>query len=189
MKKLFSFNMISLDGFFEGPDHDINWHNVDEEFNEFAVEQTGSLDMILFGRRTYQLMESYWPTDAAVTDDPEIAHLMNSLPKIVFSRTLQKADWNNTRLIKDNAADEIRKMKNQSGANIKDIAIFGSADLISSLMDVIDEHRVMVAPLLLRRGTPLFKQALDPLNLKLIDTRLFRNGNILLTYGPAGAEK
>ena len=178
--------MTSLDGFFEGPDHDINWHSVDEEFNEFAVEQTSSLDMILFGRRTYQLMESYWPTAAAVNDDPEIAGLMNSLPKIVFSRTLEKADWNNTRLIKNNAAEEIRSIKSQPG---KDIAIFGSADLISSLMDVIDEHRVMISPLLLRRGTPLFKQSPDPLQLKLLNTRSFRNGNVLLTYGLAGDEK
>ncbi len=178
--------MTSLDGFFEGPDHDINWHSVDEEFNEFAVEQTGSLDMILFGRRTYQLMESYWPTNAAINDDPEIAGLMNSLPKIVFSRTLEKADWNNTRLIKDNAAEEIRSIKNQPG---KDIAIFGSADLIASLMDVIDEHRVMISPLLLRRGTPLFKPSPDPLQLKLLNTRSFRNGNVLLTYGLAGDEK
>ena len=186
MRKLFSFNMTSLDGFFEGPGHDINWHNVDEEFNDFAVDQTGSLDMILFGRRTYQLMESYWPTDAAVADDPQIAHLLNSLPKIVFSRTLTDADWNNTQLIKDNAAEEIQKIKSQPG---KDIAIFGSADLIASLMDVIDEHRVMIAPILLRSGTPLFKQTGDLLKLKLLNTRSFRNGNILLTYGLAGGEK
>ena len=186
MRKLFSFNMISLDGFFEGPDHDINWHSVDEEFNEFAVEQTSSLDMILFGRRTYQLMESYWPTNAAIADDPEIANLMNSLPKIVFSRTLQTADWNNTRLINDNAADEIMKLKRQPG---RDLAIFGSADLIASLMDVIDEHRVMISPLLLRSGTPLFKETGKPLKLKLASTRAFRNGNILLTYSLAGDKK
>jgi len=186
MRKLFSFNMTSLDGFFEGPDHNIDWHNVDEEFNEFAVEQTSSLDTIIFGRRTYQLMESYWPTTAAIADDPEIANLMNSLPKIVFSRTLEKADWSNTRLIKDNAADELLKIKEQPG---KDLAIFGSADLISSLMDVIDEHRVMIAPILLRSGTPLFRQANNPLKLKLLNTRSFRNGNILLTYGLSGGEK
>ena len=183
MRKLFSFNMISLDGFFEGPDHDINWHNVDDEFNEFAIEQTSSLDMILFGRRTYQLMESYWPTTTAIADDPEVASLMNSLPKVVFSRTLEKADWNNTKLIKHSAASEVMKIKEEPG---KDIAIFGSADLISSLMDVIDEHRVLVNPVLLRRGTPLFKGTGDPMKLKLLNTRPFRSGNILLTYAPEG---
>lgn len=183
MRKLFSFNMTSLDGFFEGPDHDISWHNVDDEFNDFAVQQTGSLDMIIFGRRTYQLMESYWPTAAALADDPEIASLMNSVPKIVFSRTLETADWNNTKLIKEKAAEELMKIKQQPG---RDLAIFGSADLISSLMDVIDEHRVMVSPILLRRGTPLFKETGEPLKLKLLNTRTFRSGNILLTYAPAG---
>jgi len=183
MRKLFAFNMTSLDGFFEGPGHDINWHNVDEEFNEFAIEQTGSLGMILFGRRTYQLMEGYWPTAAALADDPEIAGLMNTLPKVVFSRTLERADWNNTRLIKDNAVEEILKLKGKPGS---DIAIFGSADLISSLMDVIDEHRIMVNPILLRKGTPLFKATGEPLKLKLLNTRIFRSGNILLTYEPLG---
>src|SRR4026209_392837 len=102
MRKLFSFNMVTVDGFFEGPNQDIDWHNTDEEFNEFAIEQTSSVGMLLFGRVTYQLMASYWPTPAAIADDQEIAKLMNSLPKIVFSRTLESADWENTRLIKEN---------------------------------------------------------------------------------------
>src|SRR6266540_462114 len=106
MLKLFSFNMVSLDSFFEGPNQNIDWHNVDEEFNEFAVEQTSSIGMLLFGRVTYQLMASYWPTAAAIGDDPAIAGLMNSLPKIVFSRTLQSADWENSRLVKENAKEE-----------------------------------------------------------------------------------
>jgi dihydrofolate reductase len=179
MRKLFSFNLASLDGFFEGPDHEIDWHNVDEEFNDFAVEQTSSVDMIIFGRKTYQLMESYWPTPSAIADDPAVADLMNSLPKIVFSRTLDQANWNNTRLIKDNAADELMKIKQQPG---KDLAIFGSANLISSLMDVIDEHRVMINPVLLRRGNPLFKDTGDPIKLSLVNVRTFNSGNILLTY-------
>lgn len=181
MRKLFSFNMVSLDGFFEGPNRSIDWHSVDEEFNEFAVEQTSSLDMILFGRVTYQLMASYWPTPAALADDPIIADLMNSLPKIVISRTLESVDWKNSRLISENVEDEIRKLKSQPG---KDMAIFGSANLISTLMDVIDEHRVMVSPILLRAGTPLFKHEGAPVKLKLVDTRLFNSGNILLSYQP-----
>ena len=111
MRKLFAFNMVSLDGFFEGPNRDINWHNVDDEFNQFAIEQTSTVDTILFGRVTYELMAGYWPTPAATTDDPVIADLMNRLPKIVFSRTLQKAEWNNTRLIKDHIAEEITTLK------------------------------------------------------------------------------
>lgn len=182
MRKLFSFNMVTLDGFFEGPNQDINWHNVDEEFNEFAVEQTSSIGTLLFGRVTYLLMASYWPTPAAIADDPQVAALMNSLPKIVFSTTLQSADWENTTLIRDHAKEEILKLKSQPG---KDMAIFGSANLISTVMDVIDEHRVLVNPLLLREGTPLFKHSGERLRLNLVNVRRFNSGNILLTYQPS----
>jgi dihydrofolate reductase len=184
MRKLFSFNMVSLDGFFEGPNQDINWHNVDDEFNQFAIEQTSTVDTLLFGRVTYQLMASYWPTPSATTDDPIVADLMNRLPKIVFSRTLQKAEWHNTRLIKDNIAEEISKLKQQPG---KDLALFGSANLLSTLMqmDLIDEHRIMVNPVVLGSGNPLFKGIKDKLDLKLLKTRTFSSGNVLLYYQPA----
>lgn len=181
MRKLFSFNMVTLDGFFEGPNQDINWHNVDEEFNEFAVEQTSSIGTLLFGRVTYLLMASYWPTPAAIADDPQVAALMNSLHKIVFSTTLQSADWENTTLIRDHAKEEILKLKSQPG---KDMAIFGSANLISTVMDVIDEHRVLINPILLREGTPLFKHSGEQLKLNLVNVRRFNSGNILLSYQP-----
>jgi dihydrofolate reductase len=183
MRKLFSFNMVTLDGYFEGPNHEIDWHNVDGEFNEFAIEQTGAVDTLLFGRVTYQLMASYWPTPDAIKNDPVVAGLMNRLPKIVFSRTLEKAEWNNTRLVKDQIAEEISKLKQQPG---KDLALFGSANLMSTLMqlDLIDEHRIMVNPVLLGSGNPLFKGAKDRLNLKLIKTKVFGNGNVLLCYQP-----
>ena len=183
MRKLFAFNMISLDGFFEGPDHDIGWHNVDNEFNDFAIEQTSAVGTLLFGRVTYQLMESYWPTPSALNDDPEIAGLMNSLPKIVISKTLEKAEWNNTRIIKDNLQEEILDLKQQPG---KDLAVFGSANLLSTMMqmDLVDEHRVMVAPIILGKGSPLFKAAADKINLRLIRSRIFDSGNVLLHYEP-----
>jgi len=186
MRKLFSFNMVTLDGFFEGPNREIDWHNVgteDGEFNEFAVEQLDAMDTLLFGRVTYQLMASYWPTPTALEGDPIVAGLMNRLPKVVVSRTLEKVEWNNTRLIKDHIAEEILKLKQQPG---KDIALFGSATLMSTLMqlDLIDEHRVMVNPVLLGDGNPLFKKTKDRQNLKLIRTRTFRSGNVLLCYQP-----
>src|SRR3989304_2541406 len=181
MRKLFAFNMVSLDGFFEGPNRDINWHNVDDEFNQFAIEQTSTVDTILFGRVTYELMAGYWPTPAATTDDPVIADLMNRLPKIVFSRTLQKAEWNNTRLIKDHIAEEITILKQQPG---KDLALFGSANLLSTLiqMGLIDEHRIIVNPIVLGSGTPLYQGLKEKLNLKLLKTKTFRNANVLLYY-------
>jgi dihydrofolate reductase len=173
--------MVTLDGFFEGPDQDISWHNVDEEFNDFAVEQTSSVDTLLFGRVTYLLMASYWPTPAAIADDPQVAALMNSLPKVVFSRTLQSAAWENSTLIREHAQEEILKLKAQPG---KDMAIFGSAGLISTVMDVIDEHRLLVNPIVLRQGTPLFKHGGEPLKMNLVNVRRFNSGNILLSYQP-----
>lgn len=92
--------MVTLDGFFDGPNKDISWHNVDEEFRELAIDQLNKTDLLVFGRLTYELMASYWPTPTAIENDPIIADKMNSIPKIVFSRTLRKVDWNNTRLAK-----------------------------------------------------------------------------------------
>ena len=183
MRKLFAFNLISLDGFFEGPDQDINWHNVDEEFNEFAIEQTSAVGALLFGRVTYQLMESYWPTADALKNDPAIAGIMNSVPKLVFTRTLEKAEWNNTRIVKENIEQEILNLKKQPG---KDLAVFGSANLLSALvqMDLVDEHRVMVNPVLLGNGNPLFKSMEARVNLRLLKSRTFKSGNILLYYEP-----
>src|SRR5512141_851647 len=107
MRKVLFFMMVTLDGFFEGRDHDINWHNVDEEFNDFAIAQLNEVDTLLFGRRTYEMMASYWPTEGAKKDDPIVAEKMNSLPKIVFSNTLSAVEWENTRLVKESFAQEI----------------------------------------------------------------------------------
>ncbi len=185
MSKLFSFNMVSLDGFFEGSSKwDLSWHNVDNEFNEFAIAQLNEIGTLLFGRVTYQGMASYWSSPDAAKDDPTVADLMNQIPKIVFSKTLNKVEWKNTRLVKDHVADEISKLKKQSA---KDIAIFGSANLMSELMrmNLIDEHRVMVNPVVLGSGTPLF-QSKDKIALKLVKTKAFKNGNVLLTYQSDG---
>lgn len=187
MRKVIFFMLTSLDGYFEGLDRDINWHNVDDEFNEFAIKQTGEFGMLLFGRVTYELMASYWPTEAAKRDDPIVAGLMNSLPKIVFSKTLEKTDWENTRLVKNNYIEEISKLKQQSG---KDIAIFGSSDLTVTLMEhgLVDEYRIMINPIVLGNGKPLFKGVKHKINLKLMNTKTFKSGNVLLYYEPAKSE-
>ncbi len=183
MGKIILFNMVTLDGFFAGPNEEIDWHHVDGEFNEFAIAQLNSAGGLLFGRATYQGMASYWPTDMARTNDPVVADKMNTLPKIVFSKTLERADWNNTRLVKGNVAEEISKLKQQPG---RDWLLFGSADLASTLthLGLIDEYRVMVNPVVLGSGKPLFKDVEDRLNLKLVSTKAFRNGNVLLCYEP-----
>lgn len=183
MRKVYLFNMVTLDGFFEGLDHDINWHNADEEFNDFAIQQLNQTGLILFGRVTYEMMASFWPSEFAIQTDPVVAGLMNSFPKVVFSTTLQSADWNNTRLVKNNAAQEIARLKAESG---RDIAIFGSAKLASSLFatGLIDEYRLILNPLVLGAGTPLFKPADEKLKMKLVNSRIFKSGNVLLYYQP-----
>lgn len=184
MRKIFIFNMMSLEGFFEGPNREIDWHTVDGEFNEFAEHQLNEVDILIFGRVTYELMANYWPTETAMTNDPIIANKMNTLPKIVCSKTLKKADWSNTRLVTENIAKEISTLKHQPG---KDLAIFGSSDLSATLIQlgIIDEFRIMINPVLLGKGKPLFKGLNDRLKLKLLRTKTFKSGNVLLYYQPA----
>ena len=107
MRKLISFMVVTLDGYYEGPNGEFDWPNVDDEFNEFAINQLNDIDTLLFGRATYEGMASYWPTPAALEDDPAVAERMNSVDKVVFSSSLDKADWQNTTLVNEDAADTI----------------------------------------------------------------------------------
>lgn len=190
MRKVLLSNLVTLDGFFAGPKGELDWHIVDEEFNQYAIDLLSKVDALLFGRVTYQLMADYWP--AAATNpstsksDLEIADKMNNLPKIVFSKTLQQVEWNNSRLVKDNIAQEISKMKQQSG---KDMVIFGSGSIVPTFMQygLIDEYRIIVNPVVLGNGKPLFKGVNDKHNLKLLKTRLFDSGIVILFYEPAQA--
>ena len=182
MGKLYAFDMITLDGYFEGPGGDISWHRVDDEFNTFAQEQLQGIGVLLFGRRTYDLMASYWPTPAALSDDAEIAGRMNRMLKAVASRTLTQAavTWENTRLLGSDLAAEVAKLKAEAAG---DVAVFGSGELLNALipLGLVDEYRLMVAPLAIGAGTPLLR---TPVDLKLAATRTFGNGNVLLTYTP-----
>ena len=155
-----------------------------DEFNEFAIEQLNSAGGLIFGRVTYQHMAAWWPTPAAVANDPIVAGKMNSLPKYVFSRTLKAVDWNNTTLFKERAAEEIAGLKQQL---TKDLYIFGSANLAGtfSAQGLIDEYRLMMNPVVLGRGQPLFTGGMGKLELKLLHARPFKSGNVLLSYGPA----
>lgn len=184
MSKVIMFNLITLDGYFEGVNKwDIGWHRVDKEFNEFAIDQLNHAGGLIFGRVTYQGMAAYWPTPTAVEDDHEVAGLMNSIPKYVFSQTLDKLEWNNSKLIKGDAIEELKKLKGQPG---RDLFIFGSANLSSTFTKngLIDEYRLMVNPIVLGNGGPLFNGTTGMLKLKLINSRPFQNGNILLYYLP-----
>lgn len=179
--------MVSLDGYFEGPNHDLSWHNVDLEFNAFATSQTKGVDLLLFGRKTYELMASYWPTEYARKNDAAVAKLMNITPKIVFSKTLKKVQeipyWENVELVNKNVLEKVKRLKNIKGA---DIGIFGSNNLTVSLMgmDLIDEFRIMINPVAIGKGTPLFSGIKKKLELRLLKSREFKNGNVLLYYEP-----
>ncbi|GAC1449419.1 MAG: dihydrofolate reductase family protein [Ktedonobacterales bacterium] len=175
--------MVTLDGFIAGPNGDIDWHNVDDEFNEYAIDLLNSVDTLLFGRVTYQGMASYWPTPMSTTDDPIVAAKMNSLPKVVFSHTLETVEWQPTRLAKGNLADEIATMKQQPGG---DMVIFGSGSIVSALaqLGLIDEYRLFVNPVAIGDGQSLFRGITERLNLRLVSTRPFRSGNVLLQYQP-----
>jgi dihydrofolate reductase len=187
MRKVILSNEVTLDGFFAGPKGELDWHIVDEEFNQYAIDLLSKVDALLFGRVTYQLMADYWPAaatnPATPKSDLEIADKMNNLPKIVFSKTLQKVEWKNTRLVKENIAEEISKMKEQPG---KDMVIFGSGSIVSTFMQhgLIDEYRIIVNPIILGNGNPLFKGIKDKHNLKLLKTKVLGSGVVILYYEP-----
>lgn len=183
MSKVFAFNMVTLDGYFEGPNHDISWHNVDQEFGEFAIAQLREIGTLVFGRVTYEMMASYWPSPAGLADDPIVAGLMNEMPKIVASTTLREAEWQHSRLVGRDISSEIRNLKRAPG---KDIAVLGSAALLKALIAdaLIDEHRLMLNPVVLGTGTPLFQSPAHKVDLTLVRSRTFRNGNVLLCYEP-----
>ena len=175
--------LTSLDGYFEDERQSLDWHNVDGEFEQFSIKQLATVDVILFGRKTYEMMASFWPTQEAILADPVTAKHMNSLPKLVFSKSLKTAKWQNTRIIHHNEIGEVITLKQIEGG---DIAVFGSSDLGVTLLQagLLDEIRVLVNPLLLGSGKPLFAGLEKRVKLTLINTRAFSNGNVLLTYKP-----
>ena len=179
-KLVFSIN-VTLDGV---ADHTVTI--VDDELHEFFSGVLDNTGIMLFGRVTYQLMESYWPhahrDPKATKSILDFADKFNAIPKIVFSRTLQRADWNNTRLIRDNMVEEVIRLKQQSG---KDISI-GSISIAQGFMrrDLIDEYWLLVHPVVVGRGRRLFDGLRDRVNLKLIDTKTLKSGVVALHYQP-----
>ncbi len=182
MRKIYLFMMVSLDGFFEGLDHDLSWHNVDLQFERFANDQLQNTGSILFGRKTYEMMAGFWPTEKGDTS-PITQKYMNSIPKFAISRTLKKADWINTTLINKNIKDEINKLKNEEG---KEIAILGSNNLSVGLLKLglIEEIRIMLNPVAIGKGTLLFQGLNKSIRFELISLRKFSSGNVLLIYNP-----
>ncbi|OGD19031.1 MAG: dihydrofolate reductase [Candidatus Aminicenantes bacterium RBG_16_63_16] len=183
MRRLTVFNLVTLDGYFAGLGGDISWHMVDEEFQELANAASNSGNTLLFGRVTYELMAGFWPTPEAIRTDPIVAAGMNKAEKIVFSRTLEEADWNNTRLVKSDMIGEVRRLKQGSG---KDLTILGSGSLVAQLAQegLIDEYQILLNPVVIGKGKTMFEGVKDRLSLRLTKTRVFGNGNILLNYEP-----
>ncbi|MDE1855422.1 MAG: dihydrofolate reductase [Candidatus Micrarchaeota archaeon] len=184
MRKIIVSEMVSVDGFFSGPKGELDWHNVDAEFQHWAAEQLNAMDTILFGRVTYEGMVGYWPNASTKDNIPEIIDKMNNLHKVVISKTLQKANWNNSSIASGDLNEEIMKLKQQPG---KDVVIFGSGKLVSGLakLGLVDEYRLTVNPVVLGSGVPLFRDMKKRIRLKLIKTKTFKSGNVLLYYRPA----
>ncbi len=185
MRRLAAFEFVSLDGFFVDAQGDMGWaHKHDPEWNEFSAANAGGESTLLFGRVTYEMMASFWPTPAAAQAAPLVAEAMNRMPKVVFSRTLASASWQNTVLVKGDLAAEVRKLKSQAGPAI---TLLGSGSLVSQLTEasLIDEYQIVVCPIVLGRGRTLFETVPRRRVLKLIKTRAFGNGNVVLWYEPA----
>jgi dihydrofolate reductase len=185
VRKLIMWNLVTLDGFFEGPKAwEIDWHEYvwGEELEKFSIEQLKSIGMLLFGRLTYEGMAGHWTTAKGETAD-----FMNSIPKIVFSKTLDRADWNNTRLIKENAVEEIAKLKQEPG---KDLFVLGSANLSATLTQhgLFDEYRLGLTPIVLGGGNPLFKPNPERMRMKLVEARPLKSGCVILFYRPDGKD-
>lgn len=183
MRKLNVFNLVTLDGYFTGVGGDISWHRVDEEFRAIAVEKACSGNTLLFGRVTYEMMYSYWTSPDGLKDDAEVARGMNASPKVVFSRTLRKADWENTRLARAGLLEDVRDLKKGSG---KDLTVLGSGTIVAQLAEagLVDEYQTMLVPAALGRGRTMFEGVKRKLSFRLTGLRRFSNGNVLLTHVP-----
>jgi dihydrofolate reductase len=186
MRKISVFNSVSLDGFFTDANSAMDFaHNAhpDPEWDAFVSGNASGSGILLFGRITYEMMASYWPTPLAAQQMPVVAEGMNKRPKIVFSRTMEKALWNNTRLIKGDIIQEMRRMKNEPG---EDMAILGSGSIVSQFAShgLIDQFQIVVVPVILGKGRTLFEDVTQPVHLTLMDSRTFINGNVVLTYKP-----
>jgi dihydrofolate reductase len=186
MRKLIVFNHVSLDGYFVDANGDMSWakadHN-DAEWNEFVSGNASGEGALVFGRVTYEMMASFWPTPVAMEMMPAVAEGMNRMPKVVFSRTLSEASWNNTNLVKGDLATEMRKLKQEPGP---DMVILGSGSIVSQLAQegLIDEYQIVVNPIALGAGRTMFDGIKEKLRLKLTKSRAFNNGNVLLCYEP-----
>jgi dihydrofolate reductase len=180
MRDLILWDMVSLDGYFEAPGGDLSWFTFDSDLEKYILDSQVSAGMLLFGRRTFEVMRAYWPTAEGA-----IADFMNSVPKVVASSTLTEPGWSNTRVIGTNLSAQVMDLKQEPGDG--PIFVFGSANLSASLIrdGLVDEIRIGINPILLGVGTPLFRTDLPATPLELVDSRTLNSGLILAHYRPA----
>ena len=191
MRKLIMWNIITLDGYFEGDKNwDLSFHDMvwGPELEKISIEQLKAADYLVFGRITYEGMAAYWKTAKG-----EIAELMNKIPKLVFSRTLNSVDpiapdshrdeWNNSSLVKENTSAEISKLKAQGGG---DMYVFGSANLSETFINdnLFDEYRIGVAPIIAGSGRLLFQKGLAQRPLTLVSSQQLLTGGLIMTFKP-----
>lgn len=186
MRKLIMWNLVTLDGYFEGAESwDLGFHEYawGTELEQFSIEQGAEIGTLLFGRVTYEGMAAHWTTAEDETD--EITGFMNAVPKVVVSTTLSGATWNNSSLVREDPVQAVEALKRQPG---NDVFVFGSADLSATLMQhgLFDEYRLCVVPVMLGEGNPLFKPGLPRQRLQLTASRQLQTGSMILTYRPAG---
>lgn len=186
MGKLGSYTFVSLEGYYKDSDNDIRWNKHGEEENAYAGENANATPgggTLIFGRITYEMMAAFWPTKMAAEMLPEVARGMNNARKIVFSKTLNEVSWANTTLIKGDLVSEIQKLKSSTP---HDMTILGSGSIVTQLAahNLIDSYQIMLNPIAIGGGTPLFKGINPPINLRLTNTRTFRSGVVLLCYEP-----
>ena len=182
MRRLMVFNSITLDGHFTGANGDLSWAHVqDPEWQAFTAENAKGEAEAIFGRVTYEMMASWWPTPQARQMAPDVAKAMNEMPKVVFSRSLRTADWQNTRVVNSDPADEIRRMKSQSGPQL---LLMGSGTIVSQLTEagLIDEYQIVVHPLVIGKGRSMFETVTKTVPLRRTAERTFKNGRVVLWY-------
>jgi dihydrofolate reductase len=183
MRNVFVFMNVSVDGYVEGPGHDISWaHGGDSE--PFARKQGPAVDLILFGRRTYEMMSAFWPTEQAAAVAPETARFMNEKPKYVASHAAFEPGWDKVTVLRGDVIGQVRRLKEEG---VGKIAIFGSNTLCASLAeaDLIDEFQMLVNPVLLGEGTSFVRGLRKRAELRLVSAEPQALGGVLLTYARA----
>lgn len=182
MRTISAFNFLTINGFYKGSNEDISWHIHGEEGNQYSIDQLKSGNILLFGRVTYEMMYSFWPTATAFSMFPIVAEKMNTSEKLVVSNSLNAANWQNSKIISGDIISQISQLKKKPGKNI---TILGSGSLITSLTDagLIDEYEFLIDPLAIGLGTSIFQNIQNTLHLQLTRTRVFeKSGSLLLSY-------